>query len=114
MNNLSQYIIEKLHLSKDVIKSRDMSNKDNIKNVINKFLSDNNVDKYEIIIYDIKSDKLDITIYFDEDLDNTKIHEIGYTLFFELFDEEKYKPYNRGSDWWVSSSKKICYSFELK
>jgi len=112
MNNLSTYIIEKLHLDKN-IKIKDSTRSDEVKKIIDDYLKEVTVDKYKVYFSD-HEDELYIEIIFDQDQDNTQIHTWGLNIFNELYDEEKFKPYNRGTDWWISSAKKIVFSFKYK
>ena len=112
MNNLSTYIIEKLHLDKN-IKIKDSTKQEEVKKLIDEYLKPVTSDKYEVYFGD-QEDELYIEIIFDSDQDNTNIHNWGYDIFTDLYDIEKFKPYNRGSDWWISSAKKIIFSFKYK
>ena len=112
MKKINTYIIEKLRIDKN-IKIKDSIKPEEIKKIIDDYLKEVTVDKYEVYFGD-QEDELYIEIIFGPDQDNTQIHSWGLDIFNGLYDEEKFKPYNRGSDWWVSSSKKVVFSFKYK
>ena len=112
MKKINTYIIEKLRIDKN-IKIKDSTRSDEVKKIIDDYLKEVTVDKYEVY-FDDHEDELYIEIIFDSDQDNSNIHNWGYDIFIKLYDEKKFKPYMHGTDWWISSLRKIVLNYKYK
>ena len=106
MKNINSYIIEKLHIDKDInISSND--NYEEMENIINDILSSSiGDDKYEVSFKHSDEEEVYIVITFEKTYSNASIHDWGYKIFNKLYDAEKFIPYGSGSNWWVSVDKK--------
>lgn len=112
MDNLSKYIIEKLQINKDTKVKYTEGQK--IKRIIDKYLN-NKVSSDEYKVYSSNQEnELYIKVEFEKDQDNSNIHNWGLDIFNSIYDEKKYKKYNQGSDWWVSTPKRFIMRFEYK
>jgi len=111
MKDLNNYIVEKLKLNKDT--KEDNNIYDDIRNKIDEYLKMFNK-HYEVSFEHSDEEGINIVIYFSQRLDNTMIHNIGSGIFKMIYDEDKFKKYNRGTDWWVSSPSQIVFKFEYK
>ena len=114
MEAIVQYIAEKLQLRKGIQRSTYPKNWQEAETLINDMLSSFTKDKYEVSFKHSDDEQMYITIDFEKDPGYTEIHTWGYEIFKALYDEEKFKKYNRGTDWWTSSPTRIVYKFEYK
>ena len=109
MKHINNYIVEKLQINKD----SNISEQEKIENHIDEILHKATSDKYDVSITNNES-HLYIIVKFEKDQDNDDIHNWGLTIFNDIIDETKYKELNRGSDWWVSSPRKIVFNLAYK
>ena len=110
MIKINNYIVEKLKLNKD---TKEDNIYDDIRNKIDKYLKMFN-NQYAVSFEHSNEEEINIVIYFSKRLDNTTIHNIGSGIFKMIYDEDKFKEYNRGTDWWVSSPTQILFRFQYK
>ena len=113
MRQIDTYITEKLHLTKDIKRSLYPKTMQEAEQIVNDIVDSFTKDKYEVS-FNERDDELYIKITFEKNQHNTILHDCGYKAFIALYDEEKYKKYNRGTDWWVSSPTRIVLKFEYK
>ena len=111
MKKINLYVIEKLKLNKDT--KEDNNIYDDIRNKIDEYLKMFN-NNYAVSFEHSNEEEINIVIYFSQRLNNTVIHNIGYGIFKMIYDENKFKKYNQGTDWWVSSQSQIVFTFEYK
>lgn len=109
MKEFNTYIFEKLKINKD----SKLKYQEELKNIIDEYLSEVTVDEYNIY-FNISRIEVYIEIEFKLDQDNSQLHSWGYDIFNLLFNKEKFKPYNQGTDWWISSQRKIVFNFDYK
>ena len=114
MRQIDTYITEKLHLTKDIKRSLYPKTLEEAEQTINDILDSLTKDKYEVSFKHSDDEQLYIQINFEKNQNNTTLHDGGYKAFVALYDEEKYKKYNQGTDWWVSSPTRIVLKFVYK
>jgi len=113
MKTIDNYIIEKLYLNKDINISIYPKTFREADKTINDILDSFVKDKYEVSFKHSDDEQLYIEIIFEENQNIITLRNCGSKIFLALYDEEKYKKYNCGTDWWVSSPTKIILKFEL-
>lgn len=111
MRKINNYIIEKLKLNKDT--KEDNNIYDDIRNKIDEYLKMFN-NNYAVSFEHSNEEEIYIVIYFSQRLNNNVIHNIGLGIFKMIYDEDKFKKYNQGTDWWISSQSQIVFKFEYK